>query len=539
MDTGSAIDNFISQHADMVLDPYELDERGVTRRVYDQTGARTEVISPIPIVPTALLRNVDTDTEKIELSFLKHGRWRKVICERSVAASNNGILRLADKGIEVNSDNAKKLVKYIAKTTAYNLDTLPNKAAKSVMGWHDGVFMPYTDDIVFDGDEQFKHLYKALCSRGNLQEWTDFIAPLRDKIEVRLCMAAAFASPLIELIGENPFVFHLWGQTGTGKTVALLLAMSIFGNPTMGGLTRTMNMTANSMLSTAAFLKNLPFAGDELQTIKSRWTNYDSLIMVITEGIDRGRMSYDRVNETKAWKCSFIFTGEEPCTKAESGGGVKNRVIEIELTDKLIPNGNQAANFVRTHYGCAGRPYIEELQRIGADQLTERYNGIFNAILSKTDTTDKQAGSAALLVLADQIATGLFWPNERPLALHDITCYLSSAKDVDVSERAYQYVINLIAKNAANFTEFGRENWGRANNDNVLINKLVLEEQLAAKGFDFDAVKKKWRETGKLITNSQGKMYHQTKCYNAKGTFIKIRLPSDEEEPKQDEDLPF
>lgn len=518
----------------MVLEPYTMDERGVTKVAHKSGDTYTETISAIPIVPTAILRNVDTNVEKIELSFLKRKRWNTLICDRSVAANQSNIIKLADKGVEVNSDNAKKLVKYIADVTAYNLDALPNKDAKSVMGWHNGEFMPYTDNIVFDGDEQFKHLYKAINTKGSLQDWVDFIAPLRSSLEVRLCMAASFASPLIELIGENPFVFHLWGKSGTGKTVALLLAMSVYGDPAMGALTRTMNMTANSMLATAAFLKNLPFAGDELQTIKSRWTNYDNLIMVITEGIDRGRMSYDKVNEIRAWKCSFIFSGEEPCTKAESGAGVKNRVIEVELSDKLIPNGNQVANFVRSHYGCAGKPYIDRLKQI--DSLTSQYNEIFSAIISSVDTTDKQAGSAALLLLADRIASDLFWPNERRLEFEDVTQYLFAENEVDVAERAYQFVVNLIAKNAVNFTDVGREVWGKIAGDEVLINKLVLEEQLANKGFDFDSIKKKWRDTNRLVPNSQGRLFHATKCFNSKGTYIKLKLPN---EIDDDEELPF
>ena len=147
--------------------------------------------------------------------------------ERSITANRNAIIRLADKGLEVNSDNAGTLVKYIADVVAASLYCLPHKPAKSVMGWVDDDFMPYTDNIVFDGDDQFKHLYKAISHKGKLQDWVSFVGSLRKNLDLRLCMAASFASPLIELIGENPFVFHLWGGTGSGKTVAIMVAMSV------------------------------------------------------------------------------------------------------------------------------------------------------------------------------------------------------------------------------------------------------------------------------------------------------------------------
>lgn len=480
----------------------------------------TETASPIPVIPTALLENMDSHTEKLELSFYKHKRWQSLITERSVTANRNSIIKLADKGIEVNSDNANLLVKYIADVVAWSLPYLPHKPAKSVMGWVDNEFMPYTDKIVFDGDDQFKYLYKSISQKGTLEKWVDFIAPLRKNLELRLCMAAAFASPLIELIGENPFVFHLWGGTGSGKTIALMVAMSIFGDPSMGKMTRTMNMTANSMLTTAAFLRNLPFAGDELQTIKSRWSNYDNLIMCITEGIDRGRMSFDKINEMRSWKCSFIFSGEEPCIKQASGGGAKNRVIEVECKDKLVTNGNATANFVRTHYGCAGKPYIEKLKTV---DVSSAYNKIFNELMDSYDTTEKQAGSMAIMLAADRIASELFWPAERPITVSDVTQYLASASEVDVTERAYQYICGVIAENQSNFYDTSKQLWGCFEGDCVYFNKTVLCRIMDEAGFDFDAVKAKWAKKSYIDRNAQGKFHHCKSIGGVKAMYVKIR----------------
>ena len=176
----------------------------------------------------------------------------------------------------------------------------------------------------FDGEDVNRAVYASIRPEGSFEKWKSFTLETRKNLLIRLMMDASFASALISKVSALPFVFHLWGKTGTGKTVALKIAMSIWGDPRMGKLTRTMNMTQNSMMSTAAFLNSIPFAGDELQTIKSRWDNYDQLIMRITEGIDRGRMNeLGNQRETKTWSCSFIFTGEEPCTRLNSGGGIR------------------------------------------------------------------------------------------------------------------------------------------------------------------------------------------------------------------------
>ena len=162
---------------------------------------------------------------------------------------------------------------------------------------------------------------------------------------MRLLLATSLASPLIERVGALPFVFHLWGTTSFGKTVSLMVAMSVWGNPESGCLTRSMNMTQNAMARTASFLYNLPFGADELQQIRSRWDNFDNLVMYLTEGIDKGRAkAKGGIEELKTWRNCFIFTGEEPITKDNSGGGTKNRVIEVEVTKPIYESGYTVAN---------------------------------------------------------------------------------------------------------------------------------------------------------------------------------------------------
>ena len=95
-------------------------------------------------------------------------------------------------------------------------------------------------------------------------------------------------------------------------------------------------------------LYNLPFGADELQQIRSRWDNFDNLIMYLTEGIDKGRAkARGGIEELKTWRNCFIFTGEEPVTKDNSGGGTKNRVIEVEVTKPIYESGYLVANTIR------------------------------------------------------------------------------------------------------------------------------------------------------------------------------------------------
>lgn len=520
---------------------WRADDLGVVLNDVTAQGVPITITAcPHPIIPIERYINLDTDTEKIKLAFFKDSRWREVTVDAGTVLNKTSIIQLADRGVLVTSESAKDLVKYLSDVISLNAREIPLYNSIGRLGWIDGDFIPYNDSVKYDGDADFKSIYDNVTYEGSYDLWLEHIKELREDINIRLVLAASFASPLIEVVGALPFILHLWGTTGFGKTVTLMVASSVWGNPEMGCLTRTMNMTANAMARTSAFLYNIPFCADELQQIKQSWNNYDSLIMYLTEGIDRGRAkARGGVEQTKIWRNSFIFTGEEPITKAASGGGVKNRVIEIECDKKIIQDGNYTANLVKANYGYAGRAFIAHLNHlINTDKqsIIDRYKTLFKGILSATDTTDKQALSLALILLADELASKFIF-KDTALTIDDVKSYVISENAVRVEERAYNEVVNLISRNINKLNEYATDSWGKIYDDVVTINKQVLEQELNKMGFDFGSLKKGWDKRGYIIKNSAGRYIHQTKVNGVRGNYIKIQLPTDFEET--DEPTPF
>ena len=502
---------------------------------------RTVTACPHPILPVERLVNIDTETEKIKLAFFKDGRWQTVTVDRSVCANKGKIIDLADRGIEVTSETARELVRYLSDVVSLNMAVIPVYQSISRCGWIEKTFAPYCTDIKYDGDQNYRLVYDAITQCGDSSAWVRMCTKLRKNPYLRMQMAASFASPLLEKLGVLPFVLHIWGGTGTGKTVGLMVAMSVWGNPELGQLVKTMNMTANSMTELAAFLHNLPFAGDELQIIKDRWNNYDSLIMYLTEGINRGRLhSTGRMEQQKTWKNSFLFTGEEPITKSQSGGGAKNRVIEIGLTgdDKVVENGNEISNFVRENYGFAGQKFIQCLSNW---DLKGRYKELFDSILEVCDTTEKQAMAMACLLLADEIATAEIFSGEQPLTVEDAKSYLTASAEVDMAARAYDWTLNWIAKNMARFRESDNngEIWGKIVDGVAVINRDVLAEGLRSAGFDYTAVIGKFADRGQIVRNSQGKFVHCTHVFGVKASYVKLLLSQEDSDDLLQEDFPF
>ena len=544
---------FTDQPLELVCGEWTANDLGVRAVRYDKNAMPIPVQAcSHPLLPVEILKNVDTAEERITLSYFKSASWQSITVDRSVCANTNKIVdALSQFGIEVTSDNAKNLVRYISDCVGLNPLTLNPKKSISRLGWSGGEFMPYAEDIVYDGDRDFDPIFQNIKEHGSFEIWKNHCSELRKNKIVRMAFAASAGSSMIELLNILPFVFHIWsGESGTGKTVAIMAAMSIWGNPKMGGLVKTMNTTKVGIMRNAAFLYSIPYAGDELQTMKDKWTtNFDQLIYQITEGVDKGRgRAAGGVEETKTWKNSFIFTGEEPVTKANSRSGSKNRVIEIEVEGKLLKDGNHTVSVLTENYGFAGKKLVEYLQGTETKKLQEEYKKYFDE-MCQLDTTEKQAMAMSCILVADRILTELIFADETPLTIKDVEMYLRSAKEVDISERSYQTVLNWIARNPMRFrnpigpdAENKGEVWGRIDTDEdhpekppvAVINKDVLCDFLEDGGFDYAAVSKKWAERDRLITNSQGKYVHQTKVYGIKASYIKLKFENNDDGADRD-----
>ena len=518
-------------------------DNGIYKETVDDNFALQQIrICPHPICPTARLVNIDSGTEHLRIDYKRDGRWRHIIIERSAVADKAQIVRNLSNKIEVTSETARDMVRFIADIIALNQDTIPAHKSADHLGWTTTdigrLFIPYADTVTFDGEARFAHVFHAVREEGRFDLWRYTMRALRQHSKLfRVVLASSFASPLLELLDALPFVLHLWGGTGAGKTVAGMCAMSIWGDPGKGRLMWTLDSTKVFFGQAAAFLRNIPFYGDELQSVNDRYQSMDKLIMYLCEGIDRGRGAANGgVQATKQWANAFIFTGEQAVSSNASGGGVKNRLIEVQLKDGdvLVPDGNSVVSLITQNFGGAGKRYIDAVRKKDVSDLRQRYRDLQKELMQRSDTTDKQAYSMAAILLADEIACECIFEDEQPLRIEDVVQYMHSKKDVDVAGRAYDWTINWIARNPDRWNiESHGEHWGKMESGIATINRDVLTEALEGAGYPYSACIAAWGERGLIQRTAQGKNIHTASYGGVKASCVKLVLPS--EKPQ----LPF
>ncbi len=190
---------------------WECVDAGVTKSSMSAGMIPTTIIACThPILPVERLINVDSETEKIKLAFFKDNKWQYITVERSMVANKSNIIQLSDRGIEVNSENAKDLVSYIAEVVSLNAKEIPVNRSTDRLGWIEDEFAPYVEDLKYDGDFAFKDVYESLNEVGDYEEWKKMCREVRKKSKIaHLLVASSFASILNKKLGVLPFVVHI------------------------------------------------------------------------------------------------------------------------------------------------------------------------------------------------------------------------------------------------------------------------------------------------------------------------------------------
>ena len=512
---------------------WNADDTGIYKLDYTSTMQPIKIKAcPHPIIPTEIINNIDTNTEKVQLAFYKRKQWQYVIVERKTIASNTAIIQLANRGIEVNSENAKNLVMYLS--DIIELNNLNVVDGITHLGWVNKDFVPYTSKYGYDGDIAYKNIFESVEEKGSYEIWKQEIKKLRNSSQtLRFLMASSFASVLVKTFQINPFIVHLWGKSSNGKTVAQMICASIWGNTSKGKLLSSLDSTKVASERLCNFLRNIPLILDELQITKTKYKTYDTLIYELTEGKGRDRGTADGgLTETTEWDNIIILSGEEPITSSSSKEGVKNRVIEIEENEAIVKDGNKVVNTILNNYGFAGQEFVEIIQNKG--DLFDEYNNIVEN-LKKEQNSPKQINSIATILLADKIVSEMIF-RDNSITLEEAKDYFT--RDIDEADRYIDLIIDMANANINNFYDSNNsfppsgQIWGKVEKTtdgrgSIMYYNFVptkLYEILEDNNINWNGIKKKMANKGYVIKDEKTNEYTMnTKINGTQQRIIKIK----------------
>ena len=497
--------------------------------IYAQNMATVEQIACYhPILPIERLKNLETGEEQIKLAFKRNGRWEEIIIPKTMITSASKIVALSGRGVAVTSENAKLLVRYLSDVENRNTSQIAVQYSSSKLGWIKKEFLPYDTEITFDGDSRFRQLFENIGEHGNRNKWYEYVKSLRQsgRIEIKLMLAASFASVLIHQIGALPFFVDLWGETEGGKTVTLMLAASVWANPAESAYIGDFKTTDVALEAKANMLNHLPMILDDTSKKNRRIEeNFEGVVYDLCSGKGKTRSNRDiGINTESHWNNCILTNGERPLTSYVNQGGAINRILEIECGEKVYADPQLTADTLKQNYGFAGKDFVEVIKAMGADAVREIQKD-FQQQLFDDEKMQKQSISLSIILTADKIATDMIFKDGQYISIDEAKKVLIDRNELSDNERCYRYILDKVSMNGTRFdSDTACEKWGVIDNGYAFFINQAFDELCKSGGFSRRSFLS-WGVKKKVIeTDSKGNPTKQKKIDGKNNRCVCLKL---------------
>ena len=556
----SAVSSWDGQPFPIEVGSYILDGESIR----EQSGMVTLPVCSHPIMTAKRYIDIESGEESVEVRFRRDGKWRSVVVEKGLISDAGKIVPLSGKGISVTSENARALVRYLNYVDDKNRGVIPIERISTHVGWvGDNEFVPYSPGIQYGGPESFRQIFDCIREHGSEEKWLITVKAVRKEkgsVPARIALAASFASPLLIHLQALCFILHLWtARSGSGKTVTLMLAASVWGKPDVGDIVKSMKATTVAIELLAVFFRFLPLCLDELQTVQTR-DSHDETIYMICEGHGKERGARNGgLRAAPSWRNVTITTGEMPIIGEASKAGSVNRVIEIEAQSDLLEDPRGVANSIQRNYGFAGRRFIGQLTPKKLEEARKLYEETVDRLRGLC--TDKQALSAAAILVGDWLSEELIFHDGVRLTIEDILPYLKTDEDVDTNRRAHEWLLGWVSENYASFVkelnsgedvpEQGYKALGKIENRRgggrvAWINQKICKEAFQQAGYNFKSYFS-WAKARGLLDRKDQKEYEYTPKISVRndnkvrcvGVMIDKEIDEKKPEPVYDQKVPW
>ena len=500
--------------------------------VHQETKDGLVTVCATPLLISRRLRNIDTGNEKIELYFRRDNQDHYIRTNRSTVFQSRTITQLADRGLPVTSENAKKLVRYLGDLEAENMKLIPVQRSTEQMGWvSSSIFIPGAEgDVALDVDEGAAYIAAAYHSEGSFNTWKEAAQRARNLSPVaRFVLAASFAAPLLAVLNHRIFVVHCWGPSRGGKTALLKLALSVWGNP--DGLIANFNTTKVGLERMAAFFNDLPLGIDEKQVTGDKQGFIESLIYLLGLGKGKARGAKGGgLQQFKTWRTIALTTGEEPISTSSSATGVTTRTLEI--WGQPVPDEGFAGELhdvTGDNYGFAGPEFVRkiiELNKKDPDKIKDLYKSFVAYFkLHAHESLGSHQTATAVVATADLLISQWIFGEDEQTALEqakntglDILGRLETNENADYAEKAREWLDSWIAQHKENFKDDAKERYGWIRDDGFAILPSALEPDLKKAGFNPNRVYADFKNCGWLSTDQ----VHTKKLVSIDGNKIRV-----------------
>ena len=299
---------------------------------------------------------------------------------------------LASNSVTFEPAHAPRLASYLMKWASYLIQTKRADIMRIQQGWTEDhkSFVLGTSEIFANEirhcppSPMAKNIVRYVKQAGTFEQWLKSARLFNDPgYEFHaFAMLCGFATPLMEFTNVNGIVLSLYGESGTGKTGALYGAMSIWGNPE----SLTVNdATPNALTQRMITSKNITFGLDEQTNLDGKVAS--DVVYKTSAGRPKIRLMSSANQERESefiTRLITIITSNNSLidiisTYKSNTTAEEMRILEPTITKPNVPGyeltlerGIEMFEQLKNNYGHAGTPYIQEVLKIGPEELLRR-----------------------------------------------------------------------------------------------------------------------------------------------------------------------
>lgn len=309
-----------------------------------------------------------------------------IICMKKAKKSADSIIsQLAGKGVYV--EDSKLFLMFLQQSSemdlpVYRIAFRPGFQPEELVFQ----FGPYPifvaeregiQDVIPGENMMINH---GIAVSGSLEQWQEQIAQRVCGMAPKLSILVGLSSSLLPLLGESGAIFHLCGDSSTGKTAALQAGASVNGlaaEPGSGSPTQIQrwNSTSNGLELLMVMNNGTTLCLDELASFTGKFfaeTLYD-----IVSGITKSRMDGETLGMARqlTWVQNVLSTGELTIVdrirleKSQVMDGMLHRALSIPVVAEDSRSENEDIDVARqrisdiktsllTCHGSAGYEFI-------------------------------------------------------------------------------------------------------------------------------------------------------------------------------------
>jgi len=264
-------------------------------------------------------------------------------------------------------------------------------------------------------DKQVAQMYTP---KGSEEKWRSLAndALRAEHIETEIIFASAFAAPLVHFTGvPSCIISAISSKSGTGKTLAMRLAQSVWGDPVRG--INSMNDTYNALGKRLGIGKNLPAYWDEVRVTSKQGQAFVDFLFQCSQGREKQRMRADTtIHEQMEWctmlTCASNTSIQERIAQVDTStiaGTLRVLEFSVDPLDESKTANVMGYNKLNEHYGHIGPQFAAYLATHRAE-VGNKVEGYVNQMQTRLGMKPEERflfSAIAAIVAGASLATQL------------------------------------------------------------------------------------------------------------------------------------